>query len=221
MSGTLRRLLVHRDITKVAAPRIGKVLFQAHDFSHHYRTARREPVLALVCGDVHISGQHFGSMTLFRYKAADLIPPGATEPSHDEFMRRVGPEGNSAEAPPLELRLDPFLNQQVLFLEGVWVSRRVLIKYLANIASGVHTDDPTTAEEIAIARLRRNFAVAYRDGQFHLDLPDQPHDLKKMDFKPRSDALDPAFIQLLETADCVVNSPDVIQLEKLVVAELS
>jgi hypothetical protein len=97
----------------------------------------------------------------------------------------------------------------------------VLIKYLANIASGVHTDDPTTAEEIAIARLRRNFAVAYRDGQFHLDLPDQPHDLKKMDFKPRSDALDPAFIQLLETADCVVNSPDVIQLEKLVVAELS
>ena len=52
------------------------------------------------------------------------------------------------------VRLDGFLSQKILCLGGEWVSRGAVIKYVANVASGVHSTVPEDPEHLLIARIR-------------------------------------------------------------------
>jgi hypothetical protein len=49
-----------------------------------------------------------------------------------------------------------FLRQPVFFIHGKWITRNQVIKYVANIGSGVHSGTPQTEDEKRIASIRNS-----------------------------------------------------------------
>ena len=70
------------------------------------------------------------------------------------------------------LRPDQFLAQQVFCFMGDWVERSSVIKYLANIASGAHSNAPDKPEYFTLAKIRRAVYCAVDDGtvRMHHDM---------------------------------------------------
>jgi hypothetical protein len=136
VSSVLRRLLIDRDITEVAAPRLGRFTFCAPNNNPFYASACKIPFSFFGSGGMEVFGVKFRSAIL------DLKSPTPRPPDYVDAMRTV------------ELRLDGFLKQRVLCLEGQWVGRRDVIKYIANVASGVHSGTQATPLDETIWRIR-------------------------------------------------------------------
>jgi hypothetical protein len=209
ISGVLRRLLVERDIALIAAPRIGKILLQAPDNNPAYKAERKWPYLLYASGRANVLGGHVG--TIFAFDTA-MRPRGANPQmylSADELHGTT------------ELRLDGFLSQRVLCYRGTSVSRAAVIKYVANVASGIHSGAPKTSDELILAQMRSSAQLSVRGEGIHLDLFPNGIDIDEAEFKHSPDALDVVLIELLAAAAWLVDSPAVLQLEKVIREELA
>ena len=97
--------------------------------------------------------------------------------------------------------------------EGQWVSRSDVIKYVANVISGVQSGKLKTDTDSLINRIRHavtlsvvgdKTTIAFNPDVFHkIDLPIQ--------YDPK--AIDPVLFELLVTIHMLVNSPDIVRLE--------
>lgn len=212
LSGVLRRLLVERDLAEVAAPRIGRLSLRAPDNNPVYKFAQRTPLLFFASGRARIfNSDHTTIIARDATNYPLVVPPiHLVFPPDFDVTRRV------------DLRLDNFLAQRVLCLRGDWVSRRSVIKYIAHIASGVHSGEPREPDEAILAHLRRSTHIRIKDDKsLHLALLDDGLESQETAFKALApDSIDPVLIELLATAKFVAESPDVIRLEELVRAEL-
>ena len=120
------------------------------------------------------------------------------------------------------LRLDNFLAQNVLCLNEEWVTRGDVIKYVANYASGVHTNAPITATDKTISIMRRvvqykptatgRTAVLHTGALDNITLP--PLELS-------DGAMDVVLVELLGAAHYLCVSDDVAQLEAVIRSELA
>jgi hypothetical protein len=70
------------------------------------------------------------------------------------------------------VKIDQFLAQPVLCLEGAWATRGDVIKHLAHRASGVHSSESESDEDILLARIRRSYTIAATgpNGGMNIDL---------------------------------------------------
>jgi hypothetical protein len=114
------------------------------------------------------------------------------------------------------LRLDGFLSQKILCLNGEWVSRAATVKYIANVAHGVHSGDAKEKSQEIIRRMRHMMHLSLEDQRFNIDVwrttitrDDPPLILSR-------DALDIASFQLASTAQYLLSSPSVLQLEEFI-----
>ena len=201
LSAVLRRLLIDDDLLVVAAPRIGKVLLNAPDIKPVYKAEGNLPYLFFGAGGASIFGV---------YAAATICDVGPARPMPDYDPDRIA-----------SVRVDSFLAQRVLCLRGEWVSRRAAIKFIANIASGVHSDAPKTDEERILASIRRCATVRMENGMpnFTVNMgavlgPDPP-------FRHTQNAVDPVLLEVLAAAHYLVGSPAILALEASIVGELS
>jgi hypothetical protein len=134
LSSILRRLLIDNggDLRNISAPRIGRLMFFAPDNKPVYKADKNRPYAFFGSGGVQAFGIHL---------RAAAVEAAARPQQLEEFdPKRFIP-----------LQMDNFLSQHVLCLQGRWITRRDAIKYMANIASGVHSGAPKTEIEQTIA----------------------------------------------------------------------
>ena len=212
LSGTIRRLLVDREITKIATPRIGRLVLLAPDNNPYYKATKKIPALFFLSGRVNIFGWNgviCAAEDMTRFKL-----PGK------KVRRTVAPKGFDPER-TIELRLENFLKQDVLCYQGEWVSRGAVIKYVANVASGVHTTAAKTEEEILLAKIRSGNYLSIEKGGVHVELMKHGLDSDETEFKHTPDSVDPVLIELLAAGHFLSISPDIKKLETIIAKETS
>jgi hypothetical protein len=204
LSGVLRRLLVDNDLRTIAPPRTGAVDILAPDNSAIYRAARKQPPFLFLSGGI----------TVF----------------NTEFRALGGPAGKSFVLEPefdksktVALGIDGFLSQNVLAMNNEWANRRHVIKYIANIASGVHSSSPTFPNEQLLNRIRKYMRCSKSGNGVKIEVDHfAPADIdSSISFKWSATAIDFVLIELLSAAHFLSISPGIKTLESFILSELS
>lgn len=212
LSGILRRLLCERDIAEIASPRLGRVILHAPDNNPYYHSERQRPFLFFASCRARFLEGNIGALFAYDVKHHPLFGPTKLEiPKHD-------PDAT------IELPVDNFLSQRVLCYRGEWVSRKAVIKYVANAASGVHSlrhPDQLDRDDRVLAQIRSSSSFSKTETGIHLELFAHGIDVDKTDFRHAPDSLDPVMVELLATATFFVESPFVAELENFIRAELA
>jgi hypothetical protein len=196
LSGILRRLLIERDIAIVASPRIGRIEFSAPDNKPVYRAERYGPYPLFISCGASLFGTSFRALTFDRRSAPRKI-------------ENFDPERT------VLLRLDNLLSQKVICSEGQWASRGDVIKYVANVAHGVHSGTPKGKDEdihkmLAVMRRRTILSTDGKSFQIRVDLTKSAAETA---FSYRPDDIDIVLVEILAAIQCLVSSADVQRLE--------
>lgn len=207
LSVTLRRILVERDLSNVAAPRIGRIKLKAPDNKPIIKSNKKLPILFFGSGGVEIFG--------FEVRCAMAEQGAKARPLPDFHPDRV-----------IDLRLDGFLSQPVLCFQGDMVSRARTIEYIANIASGAHSGSPKTATANKqnayriLSRIRSVASYSMKSGVFTIAMNASATTSGHAPFKYTPDAIDPVLLEMLAAAQYLVISEDTAKLEQVVLKEL-
>jgi len=208
LSVTLRRILVERDLSTVAAPRIGRIKLKAPDNKPIVKSNSKHPIPFFGSGGVEVFGVEV---------ACSMIEQGAGP-------RRPLPGFHPGRT--VDLCLDGFLSQPVLCFQGEMVSRARTIEYVANIGSAAHSGSPETATANKrnaykiLSRIRSvaSYSVSAGVPTIAMNVTaitgDDPH----FTYTPR--AIDPVLLELLAATHYVVISDDTAKLEQVVLEEL-
>lgn len=211
LSAVLRRLLIgtDRDLLKVAAPRIGRIKLLEPDNAPVYRASRKGALEFYASGRVRAFGIEHGA--LMTNKGSRPLPLDGFDPSRT-----------------IEVRVDNFLSQHVLFLNGEWASRGDAIKFIAYVGGGIHSGSPETAirgkQEVfaLLGKIRRCVSIRGAEGvtttismnMSAIESGDQP-----IKYDPL--AIDAVLVEVLATARFITDSPDVERLEAVILKEIS
>jgi hypothetical protein len=205
-SNELRRILIDNggDLEKIAAPRIGRVHLTAPYNNPYYRFGEKHPFAFFASGGVTLFGATFRGICMRdgRPSAPDMSkhPPDVTE----------------------QFTTDGFLSQKVLCLNGIWSTRRSLIKYVAHVSHGVHSGAATDEHEKQIERMRRVVTFGSPpDAPFITINQDALLDDKEVTFRYEPKAIDAALMELLAAIHWLCESPKLIELESAIREELA
>lgn len=199
MSAILRRLLVEGDLRNIASPRVGRIEVVVPDLKVPHQKIDNNNFVFFSCGHVSLFGMYIAALTLNK--------------GREPLLQDYDVDAQTS------LNLEKFQAQRVMFFDGTWVTRADVIKYVANVAQGVHTGTAKTRNEILIGRMRCRAYVSNINDlpkvTFDVILPHEP------DVKIDRTFVDCVLIELLATAKCLVASADVQKLEAEIVKEMS
>lgn len=201
-SAVLRRVLVEGDLIEVAGPRIGKLMILSPDIGALHRANDRETIPFAAAAGACLFGVELAAM---------LVNSGPTP----KDLPGYHPDAR------VQLNMENFLKQRVICLHGDWVTRHQIIKFVANIGSGVHSGAPVESEERLIHRMRSASRIQMVDG-----VPSIEFNLDALSEVPAAviysrDAIDVVLIELLTTARLITDAPDVKRLETTIEAGFS
>lgn len=197
LSAVLRRLLIDNggDLRKIAPCRIGRLEFKAKDTKPYVKAG---PPFFFDCRGPLISFW----------------------PQRPTWTHAQNPELREG-LPEITLTLDGFLKQPVMCFQGKWFRRIDLIKFTANIGSGVHSGARLSADEELIAKARHALEKKLVNGQHTIQL-------NRSIFSPVMDAtqydggsLDPVHLSLVVTVDMMLASQSLAILEAYIHGELT
>jgi hypothetical protein len=228
MSNLLRRLLIDSggDLRKIAPPRLDHrlhLLAPKLDAS----VGQRQPWYFASVGTFGLFGSRQSTDIVVPDPQSKTIAPPVSPPYTQS--RRLEYTLSGRPIPPSEsniektvsLPLDRFLTQPVLYYAKKWIGRADVIKFIANIASGVHSGTPK--EDIVyenLHQIRQIFALLIEDGKVTLRIH---HPFNLLDGEKPIDVdqfgLDYALLQIMSAARYLVLSPDVLVLEKIIASE--
>ena len=223
LSGLLRRLLVEADIIDVSTPRMGKIKLISHDNKWFFAMEKRAKMLFFCSGGVEIFGTAICGMC--------LLNAGPKEKDPEAQTRRIASPSKAHDpTATVELHLSNFMEQRVLCYDGKWVTRREVIKHIANVGSGVHSDTPKKREDKLIEHIRGvcSFSISDKGVDAHI-LPELGPNSPRVKITPKAEraavdftaaVIDPVLIEVLATAKLLIDSPDIKKLEAIVRQEL-
>jgi hypothetical protein len=199
MSAILRRMLVEGNLLEIASPRIGSIELMTVEMKGVERSNRSSPLPFFAAGGADIHGVAFGGV---------LFTHGTGKPT-PEFH----PDNR------ILVKADNFLKQYVICINGKWITRGDVVKYIANVAGGVHGGKIKDGQEALVRRARHVFSMDLSERPprplFNfgaLGLEDLPLTLDRK-------AIDCVLGELLSAATLLVRSEDVLELEKLLLAD--
>lgn len=207
LSNQLRRILVEGDLRKVAAPRLGRIEICAPDLRSIYRANEKNPFLFIAADGFSTHGVHLATLCVNE-------GPSARE------LTGYSPDAR------VPLRIETFQNQRVLCFRGQWVSRADIIKYVANVAHGVHSGQPKEISHLLIRKIRAACTIdmihqSPGPGMPEVNMPRisfNPEVLAPVDLiiqlNPRK--VDIALMHLISTGQFLTSSSDVIELERII-----
>lgn len=223
LSAVLRRLIVNRDIAKVAVPRIGKIQLHSIDNSHFYNaTVRPGSIRLFFTGDVRVYGQYIGSFDLHEVPRKEVPAVRDMKTVLDLMYPKRDLIPNQEPMQIISMNLERFKNQKVICFMGRWISREAVIQYMANLASGVHSDIPSKEEDMMLARLRNVVQISKGESGPHIHFvweTDSPAESVRFKVAP-AETVDPVLIELLGAANALTLSPDIDRLEVSIRQEL-
>lgn len=218
LSVTARRLIVNRELNVIATPRIGKIEIIAPDYTEAYALTGKVKHIKFFAGGARVFGVGFGPLLLVN--AGQVAPENLTK-----LQEKLGHYERKA-----TLRLEGFLNQRVLCLEDTWLSRGDAIKMIANLGSGAHSGIAKEPSEKLLARIRSEVFYTAVDGGVNATMfRGDPHWEviglgMRVTPKPEVDLsippIDAVLLEVLAAAQCVVESPRVIELESMIREEI-
>jgi hypothetical protein len=197
VSFIVRRLLVDRDLSTIAAPRIGKIWLEAPGNNPIYRAGTSDPYLFFLSGGASIFG------VFIKWGMTDR----GTKP---RTLKDADPSATT------KLSFDGFCGQRVLCLNGQWVSRIAVVKYVANKCSAVHSQSPATEVDKTLSRLRSAATISLTEGVAQIAFNLRAIENEGAEFEYSKERIDAVLVELLATMHFLVNSPDVIRLEKII-----
>jgi hypothetical protein len=128
----------------------------------------------------------------------------------------------------IPLRIDNFRKQPVIYFDGEWITRDEIVKYVANIAEGIHSGNVRTNAENRIARVRHVLSTSLIDPSKDPNRPkDMPEDIgliPSLNFDIKAidqsdlpieydpDKIDCVIVELLASMRLLVESPVLIRL---------
>jgi hypothetical protein len=203
LTAQLRRILIERDLALIAAPRFGRIFLEAPDVKPIATSNRSNPMPFYSAGGAEI----------FKIQIASVLIENNNRP------RTIA--GYNPDARVL-LKIDNFITQNVVCFRGEWISRGDIIKYIANVAHGVHTGTIKESSEQLIRKVRHAWKLEMKNGQpnitANVNVFSNSSDLPaNVDQK----AIDCALVEVLAAASFVVNSPNVISLEAIIANEIA
>jgi hypothetical protein len=199
MSNQLRRILVESDLKKVAAPRIGRIVISAPQLKAFHQANEKTPFTLFSGGRLTFQQMYFEDI---------LIAPRKIEIYSKNKYEKV------------DLTIDQFCAQRVVCFHGVWVTRQDIIKYIANTAHGVHSGDPARDPAYKlIDNLKSHAGIVFENGvpvpEFNID----PAGAKPTHWRFDKDRIDFAMIQLMSTAQYLISSEMIVELERIIDSE--
>ncbi|MER9436551.1 hypothetical protein [Mesorhizobium sp. M0618] len=216
ISAILRRLVVDRDLGIVAGPRLGKITITAPDNRAFYRVAEKLEYLIFVSGGAKVFEAWIDRINVL---ITDR-PANASEADVAKKLLAKLPTDDRATW-KVQLTLDQFAQQKVLFYRGCWVTRQQVIKYMANISSGVHSGAPTEKFDLALAQLRHSTGVTITGPtSVNLDVFKGGLHSQETAVTHSRDSVDLVLVETLAAATWLTDSPRVLQLENAVREEL-
>jgi hypothetical protein len=202
LSAQLRRLLVDRILSVVASPRLGKLTLLAPDVQPVIVSNRANPIPFFMLGGAEVFGFSYTAGIAERAGAARAIPNFDPE-------RRIA------------LNLDSFMRQPVLCFEGSWITRNQALKYIANVAHGVHSGSAADDTEKLIRRMRHIASAGVLNGLPTLKMDVGAFSIIELPAAISGDTIDGVLLEVLATAQHLVKSPDILAIEALVKAEIA
>jgi hypothetical protein len=205
LSVTARRLLADEAIKTVGAPRTGVPTFRRPD--NREMEAYITPANCQMFASLGVSAFGF-YVHAMSARADDVTTP---VPVHDPnaFI-----EGTIAE----------FMGQPVIFSEGVWVTRREVIKYIANVKDGAHSGGGKAGLDHVKAPLeyaRRRTRIKAASGGFNVNMVEPTGTgFDPAKFPYDAAAVDVVLLELLAAVHLTVRSSAVRALEEYVRNEL-
>src|SRR4051812_40743305 len=183
ISNQLRRILIDSggDIRKVAPPRIGPLELLAPDILPLIRLGERKPWNFLSAGVAEVFGITVDALIL-------------QEGAHSRSVKGYR-QGST-----VSIRLDGFLSQKIICFEGRWVSRADVIKYVANVAHGVHSGDPKEPNHGLLKKIRYIETVKLNGGNLTLNFNPKASGSSDKPIEIDRSALDIILIQLISAA---------------------
>lgn len=140
-SSILRRWLVEGLLARVARPRLKPLEIRAIDNNPVYRLARTGRIHSFVSAGTLIHGIYIAAgMTTLHGEPVEL------EGYHPENL--------------IDVDLDTFQKQKVIFTKGEWITRHQVIKFVANVGHGVHGGSAKESYEKLLADFRNQVAVS-------------------------------------------------------------
>jgi hypothetical protein len=200
----MRRLLIDNngDLKKIAPPRLGRLMISAPNVKPYIKAGGKKGYDFFAIGGLEVRGINWPTWIM-------------------GLGRKYNDDPN--EPRTVVLSLDGFLGQFVICRNGFWVNRRSIIKYVANIAGGVHSGTPKELEDRTLEECSR---VGYywlnneNQASFTLNLG-YPTNVQPPAFGYDPKTIEPVLFQLLLSAQFLANSDDIKQLESVIQAELS
>ena len=212
MSAVLRRLLIDNqgDLRKVAPPRLGKrVEIVAYDSREFLKESLGRSIALCTLGVSGLFGIPQESIAIFQNNS----------PVENPNIKIRGFRG--APTPPILLSLDKFMSQNVLCFNGIWARRIDVIKFVANVAGGVHSGKNIEPIDFILDEARKHAVFRLEDGQpkieFSVDLF-PGNTIRGVDFRRRG--VDFVLLQLMVAARYLTISPDIHALEKTINSEV-
>jgi hypothetical protein len=114
------------------------------------------------------------------------------------------------------VRLDGFLSQKVLCFNGQWVSRGDAIKYIANVAHGVHSTDPKAPNHELLKKIRYIATISLEGGKPLISFDPKAVATDEKPLAVNRRALDFILLQLMSAARYLTISPDILRLEDII-----
>jgi hypothetical protein len=222
MSNLLRRLLIDNngDIRKVAVPRLVRRLhLSAPDLKQEAKDCEKERHYFTSMGTGGLYGLGAEVYAISR-RTIRVNPPlwGRPQARYNLYGRRATDEPTFA---TIGLPLDSFLSQRVLYFEKQWIRRGDVIRYIANVARGVHAGSPKQPSDKLLHRIRQIGSFQWSGGKAmslrlnHSVIVDD----KVQTINVSRDGIDFVLLQLVATARLLTMSPDVLELETIIRAE--
>jgi hypothetical protein len=210
-SNILRRLLIDNggDLRKISPPRLDRRLrLTAPDIGPLIKAGEKEPWPFMSAGLADVFG-----ITIDAWS----VNPG----------NQARPIEGYEPGKTIELPLDNFLAQKVVCFEGEWITRADTVKYIANVALGVHAGSPREPKHELLKKIRYIATIKFGvpPGSVSSGAPVQ---MPIMTFNPNAisnddkaiavdrQALDFVLIQLMSTGRYLTISPDIQELEVVI-----
>ena len=202
LSGILRRLLPDRDLQNIAPCRnVDPIWIDAPN------NTQLEPLIRSDNGMLFFGSGGMKAFGVFvRWIISETNNSSTSIPNFDPTLT-------------YKLRLDNFLHQNVLFIEGEWINRIHAIEYIVKVASGVHSGPSTLPYQKVCDKLRSRayYFVDRGIATFKFDSNTSPQIAR---FKYDPEGIDVILMELLSTAQYLANSEDIHRLEATIRAEL-
>ncbi len=134
--------------------------------------------------------------------------------------RRPSPLDGYNPGERVEVRLDGFNHQRVIYFQNTWITRADVIKYVANVAHGVHSGRPREEAHRLLQLARKAAHIEITSGAVSVSFnPRRALFGEDPEFKADPKAIDCVLLELLAAATFLTESNSVLALEASIKAE--